>query len=77
MEFEVEWARKLYGSRLKSLEELFGVKKPIIGMIHLPPLPGSPAYEGSIDQIIDFALRDAQKLVEGGVNGLIVENMWD
>ncbi len=77
-DFEVEWAREFYGKRLTSLEELFGVDKPIIGMVHLPPLPGSPAYRGeSMDEIIEFALRDAQALVEGGVDGLIVENMWD
>jgi len=78
VEFEVKWARDFYGKRLKSLEELFGVKKPIIGMVHLPPLPGAPAYQGeSIDEIIDFALKDAMALVENGVDGLIVENMWD
>jgi len=78
LEFEVEWAREFYGKRLSSLEEFFGVKKPIIGMVHLPPLPGAPAYRGEpIEEIVEFALRDAERLVEGGVNGLIVENMWD
>ena len=78
MSFEVEWAREFYAKRLESLEQLFGVKKPIIGMVHLPPLPGAPAYRGeSIDEIIKFALEDAKKLVEGGVDGLMVENMWD
>ena len=78
MSFEVEWAREFYAKRLESFEQLFGVKKPIIGMVHLPPLPGAPAYRGeSIDEIIKFALEDAKKLVEGGVDGLIVENMWD
>ncbi len=77
-DFEVEWAKEFYGKRLQSLRELFGVEKPIIGMIHLPPLPGAPAYRGeSIDEIIDFALKDARALIEGGVDGLIVENMWD
>ncbi|RLE75080.1 MAG: photosystem I assembly BtpA [Thermoprotei archaeon] len=78
MSFEVEWAREFYAKRLESFEQLFGVKKPIIGMVHLPPLPGAPAYRGeSIDEIIKFALEDAKKLVEGGVDGLMVENMWD
>jgi len=73
-----EWAKSFYGKRLKNLEELFGVDKPIIGMVHLMPLPGSPAYEGwDIDVIIENALRDARTLVDGGVDGLIVENMWD
>ncbi len=73
-----EWARKFYGKRLRSLKDLFGVEKPIIGMVHLMPLPGSPAYEGcDMNVIVENALRDAKVLVENGVNGLIVENMWD
>ncbi len=73
-----EWAREFYGMRLRSLEDLFGVSKPIIGMVHLVPLPGSPAYRGwSMDYVVERALRDARALVEGGVDGLIVENMWD
>ncbi len=72
------WARNFYSRRLGGLEELFGVDKPIIGMVHLMPLPGSPAYEGwGIDEVVEAALRDARALVEGGVDGLIVENMWD
>jgi hypothetical protein len=78
LEFKVEWARKFYSKRMKSVSELFGVEKAIIGMVHLPPLPGSVPYAGeSMDSIIEFALRDARLLQEGGVDGLIVENMWD
>ena len=73
-----EWAKNFYGKRLRNLEELFGVSKPIIGMVHLMPLPGAPAYDGwGMDEVIDAALRDARTLIEGGVDGLIVENMWD
>jgi membrane complex biogenesis BtpA family protein len=72
------WIEELYGKRLKSLEEIFGVEKPIIGMVHLLPLPGSPGYGGyGMDAIVGQALRDARALVEGGVDGVMVENMWD
>ena len=58
--------------------EVFGVKKPIIGMIHLKPIPGSPHYKGeSLDEVLEFALQDARRLKEGGVDGLVVENAWD
>ncbi|MFQ6080649.1 MAG: BtpA/SgcQ family protein [Candidatus Bathyarchaeia archaeon] len=61
-----------------ALEELFGVKKPIIGMVHLLPLPGSPRYEGgSIVHILERAVQDAKNLETGGINGLIVENLGD
>ena len=53
------------------------VSKPVIGMLHLPALPGSPLYSGPIAPIRDAMLRDAQLLAEGGVNGLMIENFGD
>ncbi|MFQ5777277.1 MAG: BtpA/SgcQ family protein [Terriglobia bacterium] len=73
-----EWKQALERPRLKSLADLFGVPKPVIGMVHLWPLPGAPGYGGyGIQTIRENALRDAEALVQGGVDGLIVENMWD
>lgn len=75
---KAEWKERLENLRMKSLKELFEVEKPIIGMVHLQPLPGSPGYTGrKMEPIIEKALDDARALVAGGVNGLIVENMWD
>lgn len=72
------WRQEMNSYRMNSLGEIFKNPKPVIGMVHLPPLPGSLGYTGyGMQQIIDFALRDARTLVEGGVDGLIVENMWD
>ncbi len=51
--------------------------KPLIGMIHLKALPGSPAYNGSFQDAIDSALRDAQTLEQGGVDGIMIENFFD
>ena len=74
----VAWKKRLDDLRLDSLDELFGVKNPIIGMVHLWPLPGAPGYSGyGMDTILDQARRDTEALLEGGVDGLIVENMWD
>ncbi len=73
-----EWKAKLDRPRLKSLEGFFGTLKPVVGMVHLWPLPGAPGYSGyGMQTIVDHALRDAEALVKGGVNGLVVENMWD
>lgn len=73
-----EWKQEMDRPRLKSLTNLFGAPKPVIGMVHLWPLPGAPGYTGyGMQTIIDHALRDAEALVEGGVDGLVVENMWD
>lgn len=61
-----------------TLLALFGVRKPIIGMIHLLALPGAPHFPGgSLDPVLDFALADVEALCGGGVDGLIVENAWD
>jgi len=46
-------------------------------MVHLLPLPGSPGWRGSMQEVREAALRDAQRLVRGGVDALLVENMGD
>jgi membrane complex biogenesis BtpA family protein len=52
--------------------------KPIIGMVHLPPLPGSPGYAGKpLGEVVDFALGEARLLAEGGIDAIIVENFHD
>jgi membrane complex biogenesis BtpA family protein len=74
----ITWKERLDEIRLNSLAELFGVEKPVIGMVHLWPLPGAPGYTGyGMQPILDHARQDAEVLLAGGVDGLIVENMWD
>jgi len=51
--------------------------KVVIGMLHLPALPGSPGYGGSIPAIRETMVRDAAHLCEGGVHGLMIENFGD
>ncbi|MFK7880197.1 BtpA/SgcQ family protein [Roseobacter sp.] len=61
-----------------AIEEIFGRKKALIGMIHCPAFPGSPRYQGaSRNDIISFCLQDAERLIEGGMHGLLVENHGD
>lgn len=61
------------------MKELFKVEKPIIGMVHLQPLPGSPRYNPSkdIEEMVKAALKDAKALESGGVDGVIVSNESD
>lgn len=56
------------------LEDLFHVKMPIIGMIHLRALPGAPAFSKSFKHVLDAALSYATALSEGCIDGLILEN---
>jgi membrane complex biogenesis BtpA family protein len=61
-----------------ALRAIFGASLPIIGMIHLPPLPGAPRFAGgSLAPVLEAALADARALRDGGVDGLIVENHGD
>ncbi|MGE3771150.1 MAG: BtpA/SgcQ family protein [Bdellovibrionales bacterium] len=48
----------------------------IIGAIHFPPLPGYDGYPG-LDVALANAKADLQALVDGGVDGIIVENNYD
>lgn len=64
-------------TRLESFNAMFG-SKPVIGMIHLPPLPGSPLYDGGgIASVIGYAVDEARKLERNGVQGLEAENFLD
>jgi membrane complex biogenesis BtpA family protein len=56
---------------------MFNRQCSIIGAVHLIPLPGSPYYGGSIDEILRWALDDAMKYKENGVDAIILENMHD
>ena len=49
----------------------------LIGMVHLPPLPGSPRWDGSMEKTIAAALADARALVDNGMDAIIVENYGD
>lgn len=59
------------------LEELFGTTKPVIGVIHLLPLPGSPRFDGQLDRVLARAEQEAASLSSGGVDAIIVENFFD
>lgn len=49
---------------------------PVIGMVHLRPLPGAPDSQG-IDAVLDRAKADAGSLEAGGVDAILVENFGD
>jgi membrane complex biogenesis BtpA family protein len=53
------------------------LERTVIGMVHLPSLPGSPRWDGSMARVVASALADARALIEGGVDALLVENFGD
>ncbi|MYG91819.1 MAG: hypothetical protein F4196_02825, partial [Acidimicrobiia bacterium] len=78
------FARDPTGGRLMSsllpkkpdpLAAVFDQPKPIIGVIHLPPLPGAPRYDGQPVEVIYAAgVADAVAMSDAGIDGIIVEN---
>jgi membrane complex biogenesis BtpA family protein len=59
------------------IPEWSNVRKPLVGMLHLPPLPGAPRFAGDVKAIVAHVLRDAESLASGGVHGLMLENYGD
>ena len=51
--------------------------RALIGMVHLAPLPGSPAWEWPIHRIAERACADARTLADAGFDALLVENFGD
>ncbi len=60
-----------------NLQQIFKTPNPIIGVVHLLPLPTSPRWGGSLKAVIDRAEQEATALASGGVDGIIVENFFD
>jgi membrane complex biogenesis BtpA family protein len=61
-----------------ALVQLFGRTKVVIGVVHLAPLPGAPRYDGeAVEAIYQRGLDDARAYLDGGCDGVIVENHGD
>ncbi len=60
-----------------NLKQIFNTTQPIIGVVHLLPLPTSARWGGSLSAIVDRAEQEAVALASGGVNSIIVENFFD
>ena len=56
---------------------LFASPRPVIGMIHVQALPGTPANRLTLDKIIAAAVNDARIYRAAGLDGVALENMHD
>lgn len=63
--------------RYVDLTQIFETTHPVIGVVHLQPLPTSPRWGGSLQAVIDRAEQEATALASGGVDGIVVENFFD
>jgi membrane complex biogenesis BtpA family protein len=58
------------------LDDMFGVRKPVIAMLHLSALPGDPAYDSvaGLSAVVDRAREELAALQSGGVDGVMISN---
>ncbi|MEO3999576.1 BtpA/SgcQ family protein [Mesorhizobium sp. CAU 1732] len=58
---------------------LFGERKPVIAMVHLSPLPGTPLYDadGGVEAIVEAARRDLRALQAADVDAVMFGNEND
>ena len=61
---------------MTAFSELFTHSKPLIGVVHLPPLPGYPDSPG-MNTLINKALNDLSACRSAGLDGILVENEYD
>ncbi len=59
------------------LIQIFKTANPMIGVVHLLPLPTSPRWQGDLAAVIARAEQEATALAAGGAHGLVVENFFD
>ncbi len=59
------------------LAQLFKTETPVIGVVHLLPLPSSARWSGNLHTVIERAEQEATALATGGVDGIILENFFD
>jgi hypothetical protein len=59
------------------LTQLFNTSNPVIGVVHLLPLPTSARWGGSLKAVIERAEQEATALAAGGIDGIIIENFFD
>src|ERR1044072_4791413 len=56
---------------------LFNSSKPVIGVVHVGALPGTPRNHQTVAELVKSARDEAHVYRETGVDGVIIENMHD
>ncbi len=56
---------------------IFGINKAVVGMIHVDALPGTPKYKGDVEGIINSAVKEAIIYKNSGIDAIAIENMHD
>jgi uncharacterized protein len=59
------------------IDQMFGVKRALIGVVHTGGLPGTPENNRSLDEIVDTAVAETRTYAAAGFHGVIIENTHD
>ena len=61
------------------LKSTFGTARPVIGMIHFPPIPGTPLFDerAGLDGIVTSVRADLEALQAGGIDAVMFGNEGD
>jgi membrane complex biogenesis BtpA family protein len=62
---------------MSKFHKIFSVSHPVIAMIHISALPGTPNYQGDRMAIIEKALKEARVYKSLGIDAIMIENMHD
>ena len=64
---------------MKNFKSVFKEEKPVIAMVHLGALPGTPLYDedGGLDGILKSAHKDLIALQDAGVDAVMFGNEND
>jgi len=58
-------------------ESMFDSRKPLVCVIHVGALPGTPRSRAGVDELTETAVREASVYRDGGADALMIENMHD
>ena len=63
--------------KLGVIDSLFGVRRALIGVVHLQALPGTPASKLDIAAITSIAVEEGREYERAGFHGVMIENTHD
>jgi uncharacterized protein len=56
---------------------LFGAPRALVGMLHVPALPGTPRAGLGVEAVAEAMVGEARQYQSAGFHGLMIENMHD
>jgi uncharacterized protein len=61
----------------RTIGALFGAPRALVGMLHVPALPGTPRARLGVEAVAEAMGAEARQYQSAGFHGLMIENMHD